>query len=265
VTSLRFGTIIRDMCIQRSRFLLATLFVLLLFGWSRPDQTEAAEAAKPLQESSDAWRIIGPGGGGAQYIPTINPADPRHVFVRCDMTGSYVTEDGGQSWRMFNLRTVVRDFAFDPSRPDTVYACNSGLYRSDDRGRHWTLVYPDPAEIIEETMRGDHADHRFRTKSGMPDASISKVRVDPADSDRVYLGLTAAARSGGASRLLRSRDGGRSWETLAEIEGREVLAIFPGSWANRPEEVTVVTFTSSQANFSRAAPPFTPPLMLRGP
>jgi len=50
----------------------------------------------------DGWRILGP-GGGAQFIPAISPHDSRRVPVACDMTGSYLTEDGGASWRMFNL------------------------------------------------------------------------------------------------------------------------------------------------------------------
>ncbi len=221
------------------RFILILVgcFGLLSAGWFNGQEPGSPQP----RVTGAAWEIIGPGGGGAQYIPTINPADPNHVFIRCDMTGAYVTEDGGETWRMFNLRTVVRDFEFDPSRPDTVYACNSGLYRSDDRGRHWSLVYPDPDDVIEETMRGDHADHRFKTKSGMPDSSIVKIRVDPADTNRVYLGLSRGARGDGLSRLLRSRDRGKTWEQLAQPQGDEVLGIFPGSWAGRPDEVTVLT------------------------
>jgi len=44
-----------------------------------------------------SWKVLGPGGGGAQYIPTVSPHDPRRVLVACDMTGAYLTHDAGKS------------------------------------------------------------------------------------------------------------------------------------------------------------------------
>ena len=68
------------------------------------------------------FRIIGPGGGGAMFNPTISPHDTNTALISCDMTGSYITHDGGQTWRMFNLRGVVDFFVFDPKDPKTMYA-----------------------------------------------------------------------------------------------------------------------------------------------
>src|SRR5882724_4741850 len=87
------------------------------------------------------FRIIGPGGGGAMFHPTISPHDSNTVLLSCDMTGSYITHDGGQSWRMFSLRSVVRFFVFDPQDPKVLYAQADGLWRSRDRGDTWNLVY----------------------------------------------------------------------------------------------------------------------------
>ena len=42
------------------------------------------------------FRVIGPGGGGAMFNPTISPHDPNTVLVSCDMTGSYITQMGGE-------------------------------------------------------------------------------------------------------------------------------------------------------------------------
>ena len=58
------------------------------------------------------------------------------VLVGCDMTGAYITYDGGESWRMINLGTGVSSFAFDPVHPDVIYAANPALWRSSDRGRY---------------------------------------------------------------------------------------------------------------------------------
>src|SRR5262245_36550318 len=69
----------------------------------------------------DAWTILGPGGGGTFHHPAISPFDPNLVFVSTDMTGCFVSEDGGLTWREFNLRMTC-SFTFDPKRPETVYA-----------------------------------------------------------------------------------------------------------------------------------------------
>ncbi len=61
------------------------------------------------------WRVIGPGGGGAQFYPAISPHDAARVLVACDMTGTYLTENAGASWRMFNLGGTTRFFEWDPN------------------------------------------------------------------------------------------------------------------------------------------------------
>src|SRR5450755_4854930 len=93
------------------------------------------------------FRVIGPGGGGAMFHPTISPHDVNTVLVSCDMSGSYITHDGGRRWRMFNLRGVVNFFAFDPQDPKIMYAHATGLWRSVDGGENWNLVSPSPAKV----------------------------------------------------------------------------------------------------------------------
>src|ERR1700687_1540915 len=92
----------------------------------------------------DAWTIVGPGGGGTMRRPAISPHDARVVVEGCDMTGAYITRDAGQSWRMFHLGGVVESFAFDPRDRQVLYAANGALWRSEDAGGTWRLVFPDP-------------------------------------------------------------------------------------------------------------------------
>jgi len=74
-------------------------------------------AATPASEPRPGnFHIIGPGGGGAMFHPTISPHEPRTVLIACDMTGSYISHDGGDSWRMFSLRGVVRFFCIRSAR-----------------------------------------------------------------------------------------------------------------------------------------------------
>src|SRR5512136_3202058 len=106
----------------------------------------------------DDWRVIGPGGGGTMRRPAISPHDPTVVVLGCDMTGAYLTTDGGESWRMFNLGSVPTAFAFDPARPHTLYAGAEAVYRSDDSGRTWRMILPDPAKNTVARSIGDHGD-----------------------------------------------------------------------------------------------------------
>ena len=221
-----------------SRFSLPlSISILSLLFLSCADKITITTENKPVQEKSSAgWAVIGPGGGGAQFLPHINPHDHSNVVERCDMTGAYFTRDSGKTWKMYNLRTVVQDFEFDPTVPGRVYAANTGFYRSDNGGETWKLILPAPDDIIVERMLGDHADQYFETKSGLPGSSITNIRIDPNDSRTIYLGLSAhmqrsaADYEPGTCRVLVSRDEGESWKVLVNIPGSQVHEIVPGSW-----------------------------------
>jgi len=193
----------------------------------------------PVAPAASQWRVLGPGGGGAMFIPTVDPFDPGHVLLACDMTGAYVTFDDCATWKMINLRTRVADFEFDPTSEGTVYAANTGLWRSEDGGELWSLVYPDPADVIAEHMVGDHAEQWFETVDGLPETWIDKIRVDPADGSHLYIGL--GRWWNGPAKVMVSDDRGASWRILSGVPGNDIIAIFPGSWWDAPDEVTVVT------------------------
>ncbi|MDT7812596.1 MAG: hypothetical protein QOJ42_2512, partial [Acidobacteriaceae bacterium] len=123
----------------------------------------------------DAWRVVGPGGGGTMVSPTISPSDPRLVVEHCDMTGGYVTTDGGDSWRMFNLRAGLSTFAFDPGNPSVIYAGNAALWRSEDKGQTWSIVFPDPTKGTREHTWSDHAEFVITTNDKSYPASGQEI------------------------------------------------------------------------------------------
>lgn len=166
-----------------------------------------AQAARPGN-----FRVIGPGGGGAMFNPTVSPHDTSTVLVSCDMTGAYVTHDSGQSWRMFNLRGTVRFFVFDPLVPNTIYAEVTGLWRSTDAGVTWKLIQPQPSAIQGIEMNSDHADERIVANPD-PVGSIVALAIDPADSNTLY----AAGVHDRKAALYISRDYGKSWQHTVDI------------------------------------------------
>ena len=169
----------------------------------------------------DAWRVLGPGGGGAQFFPAVSPHDPNLVLVACDMTGAYISENGGQSWRMFNLRNPVTFFAFDPQDPKVIYAGADALWRSDDRGRTWGLVYPSSPDV-RLIMPDDHASPVYLAHQE-PAGRVLALAVDPDDSRKLY----ATIREKDGVGLYFSGDRGAQWQRLTERElrggGRKIL------------------------------------------
>jgi photosystem II stability/assembly factor-like uncharacterized protein len=171
----------------------------------------------------DAWRILGPGGGGAQFYPAVSPHDPNLVLVACDMTGAYISENGGQSWRMFNLRNPVTFFAFDPRDPKVIYAGADVLWRSEDRGRTWGLVYPSSPDV-RLIMPDDHATPVYLAPHE-PAGRVLALAVDPDDSQKLYATIQEGSNVG----LYFSSDRGAQWRRMSDPErerlegGRQIL------------------------------------------
>jgi len=167
----------------------------------------------------DAWKVIGPGGGGAQFHPHISPHDPKDVLNSTDMSEAYISHDGGESWRMFNIRGHIRFMLWDPVDPNTAYAKTAGLFRTTDGARTWRLVHPAPSNVARVAAIGDHGFERIITKDGS-DESVEALAVDPADSKVLYAAMSSASRY----YLSVSRDSGATWKKDADLPdgGRHV-------------------------------------------
>ncbi len=173
------------------------------------------------------FHIIGPGGGGAMFHPTISPHDPRTVLIACDMTGSYISHDGGDSWRMFSLRGVVRFFVFDPLDAQVIYAQADGLWRSQDGGETWNLLYPQPATLKEIKMSSDHSDEDLIAEPN-PLGNISAMAIDPADSKILY--VVAGDKKKNVAAFFVSQNQGASWTKEQDLpELAEKLWVNPQS------------------------------------
>ena len=140
----------------------------------------------------DAWRVIGPGGGGTTRRPAISPHDPKVVVLGCDMTGAYLTSTAA---RPGGCSTSARCRRPSPSirrDPPTLYAGAEAVYRSDDAGRTWRMVLPDPAKNTVARAIGDHGD-RVSSPTTPPipaaaaDVTVHAIAVDEDDPSRVYV------------------------------------------------------------------------------
>ncbi len=114
-------------------------------------------------------------------------SDRIYALVEAKDGGIFRSEDGGEKWTRVNEDGRFRQRAWyfsnifaDPKAPDTVYVLNTGLFRSVDGGKTFTLL---PAR---------HGDHHG-------------LWIDPENPQRI-----GNANDGGAS---VSMDGGKTWTT----------------------------------------------------
>src|SRR5450759_4343598 len=173
----------------------------------------AALACAAPSPRADEWRIVGPGGGGSIFHPTISPHDSRTALVSCDMTVAYLTHDCGATWRIVNLGDTVQFFVFDPIDPRVIYAKALGVFRSADSGQTWARFFP--REVRKITMGDDHASGRILT-AGQPSGDVTAMAIDPAGSRSLYLALGSAR----GSALWISFDAGGAWQKAADLPGR---------------------------------------------
>src|ERR1035437_7479326 len=180
----------------------------------------AALACAAPRPPTPVWRIIGPGGGGSIFHPTVSPHDSRTALVACDMTGAYLTHDGGAAWHIVNLGGTVRFFLFDPVDANVIYAAAGGVFRSGDGGKTWKRFFPRDVQKI--TMGDDHASGQLHTAgppaaghpppAGPPDGEPPAMAIAPADSRSIYLAVGAT--------LWTSFDAGGAWQKSADLPGR---------------------------------------------
>jgi photosystem II stability/assembly factor-like uncharacterized protein len=221
------------------------LFLLGLVSCMSTTESIAQQSAVVSSTKNDEWRTIGYGGGGAMFYPEVSPFNPDYAFVSCDMTGSYITLDGGNSWKMFNLHSPVDFYVFDPLDSNTVYANSIALFKSTDKGTSWNLLYPSPSETIGVVCKGDHAEEIVVTKDSVI-RDVQALAVDPDDSKKLYAVISIDKTVA----LYISNDGGLNWTKEKELKERaKNIFIDPSSSKdNRSLYVTGSSGISARVN-----------------
>ena len=158
----------------------------------------------------DASKGIGHEVGGSLVIDTTLPST---MYVEAQ-EGIFKSEDEGATWKKIldsgyldDIGNSICSFALSPSRPSNLYAWTSdGLLRSDDGGATWS-----------ERGGEDLPDESY------PGGAGSLLAVAGDDPDTVF----AKVWTGTQSDLVRSVDGGDSWDTVLERVGHGGLLVDP--------------------------------------
>lgn len=173
----------------------------------------AAPAAAPVVADGRAylWKPVAIGGGGYLTGQSMDRTGATHV-VRADVYGAYVWDDNRDRWEPLvtassmpadelgqgAFKMGAYEVVVAPSDPDRIYlAVKDGVYRSDDRGRHFKRAWPRDQPLKFEP----NGPYRFFGPF---------IDVAPRDPDTVLLGTPAAG-------LWRSTDGGGHWSPVTSV------------------------------------------------
>lgn len=104
-----------------------------------------------------SWTASGIGGGGSLFAPSISPTDPDNIYIQCDMSEVFHTQDAGLTWQAEPFYSLLStgglhrvEFTSDPNILYTVnYVFNDDLkvpVKSTNGGASWQPLTADPTE-----------------------------------------------------------------------------------------------------------------------
>ncbi|HEV2178235.1 MAG TPA: hypothetical protein VGW33_13705 [Terriglobia bacterium] len=184
---------------------------------SGPDSTDVLKNLK--------FRNLGPAAAGGRVTAVVGvPGDPNVYYAGAAAGGVFKSTDGGTTWTaVFKKEATasIGDVALAPSNPNFVWVGTgeanirnditdgAGVYFSSDAGHSWKFM-------------------------GLRDAGqISRVIVDPADPNVVFVGVLGHAWAPNTERgVFRTTDGGKTWKKVLYVDdstGVASLAIEPGN------------------------------------
>lgn len=175
---------------HNSNVIFAAMWQAVRTPWSLSSGGPGSGLYRSVDGGSTWHRLTGnglPEGILGRIGVSVSGADSSRVYalVEAKQSGLYRSEDDGDHWELINSdqRFTQRAWYFthifaDPLNAETVYVLNTGLFRSTDGGKTFTLL-PAP-----------HGDHHG-------------LWIDPADPNRIING-----NDGGATVTV---DGGKTW------------------------------------------------------
>ncbi|MEO8347900.1 MAG: glycosyl hydrolase, partial [Acidobacteriota bacterium] len=213
-------------------------------------------------DGGDSWKKLTEGlpeGIVGKVGIAVSPARPERVWALIeskDKGGIYRSDDGGEKWTRVNSENKLRQRAWyytriygDPKNPETVYALNTGFYRSTDGGRtfnsirvphgdnHDLWIDPDePQRMINSNDGGANVSFNGgRTWSSImnqPTAQFYRVTTDDRFPYRIY-----GAQQDNTTVAIASRGRGRG---IAETDWHAVGGCESGWVAPKPKNPDVV-------------------------
>jgi len=216
----------------------------------RGSGTLYASTSEGLFKSTDdgeQWTAIGaslPSGGAYLRAVVVDPVDSRIVYAAAQR-GFWKSADGGATWtsntRGLGTDPYVNFLAVDPVTRvlyADVFRAGVGagsistdrVFISTDAGEAWTatpLEIPQRFVTVLTAVRARQSRERPRTGAGSHDTRSDETPTKVVRST-VYLAARQVFSGGPFGLLLRSDDGGETWDSIGEgfpLRGIDALAV----------------------------------------
>jgi len=213
------------------------VFIFLFIINSFDADSQISSATFGMMEA----RWLGPGtmSGRISAIEGVNE-DGKTIYVGTAGGGIWKTTNAGASFKPIfdKYCQSIGAIAIDQKNPKIIYAgtgesnmrnsvsIGNGLYRSNDAGENWTKIGLDSSE------------------------HISKIIIDPKNSDIIYVAVPGPLWSDGSSRgLYKSTDAGKTWNKILyinETTGCADIAVDPSN----PEIIYATTWQFRRQPYS---------------
>ena len=166
-----------------------------------------------------SWQYVGLDGTERINRIALHPNDPNTLWVAALGTlwgenserGIFKSTDGGASWQKIlyvDERTGGTDIKVDPFNPDKLYA-------SMWQHRRWPYHFKSggPGSGMYISWDGGDTWKQKTTEDGLPEGELGRISFAPSPARK---GRVWALVEAGKSAMLRSDDGGESWQRLNE-------------------------------------------------
>ena len=162
-----------------------------------------------------------------------------HIFVASEDEGLFRSTDNGQSFQAINNGdfppTTFGPHVFAIAADGTLF-CGTGygVYRSKDNGDSWHNVLPDVGiltlvinsdgvifagefPIGTRIFRSDDSGNTWTQAYNLPEENFLRAMLIHPNGD-LYIGIESYDNQGNGGKVMRSSDGGATWETVWQAE-----------------------------------------------
>ena len=190
----------------------------------------------------------------------LNPENPDEIYIATgdgDANDTYSigilkSVDGGNTWDTTGMNystgdnLIIRKLLINPFYPDTIItATSSGIYRTNNAGKNWTLIQSGHfkdiefktgnTEIVYAARYGTNSTQFYKSKDGgvsfkyiniganTSETYRLELAVGGSDSSSVIYALYSNAEDDGFHSLWKSVDDGETWKKVYDKSASNLL------------------------------------------